>query len=125
MTSRVGATLAAFLVLASQLGIADHARAAVTSVDPDGTLRRDGQPWFPIGIYHAPGGLRTAKLSARNGEGAISVTGRGARLPDPGLPLVPPITVQLVRSDGPGCFEAVYPAGPKTRSTADELTARR
>ncbi|MFQ5667538.1 MAG: choice-of-anchor Q domain-containing protein [Candidatus Binatia bacterium] len=38
----------------------------------------------------------------------IVVLGRGASLPDPTLPLTPPVTVQLTNSQTPVCWEATY-----------------
>jgi cysteine-rich repeat protein len=71
-------------------------------VDPDGTS--DG----------------LLKLQARAGEpGAarLAVRGRGARLRLPPLTLSTPVSVQLRRSDGGGCWQAVY----STPTKADSL----
>ena len=48
--------------------------------------------------------------------------GRGGNLRVPSLPLKPPVTVRLVRSDGGACWEATY--GVPTRNDATQFRAR-
>lgn len=48
--------------------------------------------------------------------------GKGIDLALPPLPLVPPITVRLVRSDSPACWEATYTTPIK--NDAEQLKAK-
>jgi hypothetical protein len=62
----------------------------------------------PLAAY---GGLRKAKI--KPGKAQISVGGKGAGLAMPALPLVPPLTTQLVQLDNGSCWESVFPAASK------------
>ena len=69
-----------------------------------------------------PAGLAAIRLKAgAAGMGRITVKGRGASLPLPSLPLTPPVTVQLQRSDGAGCWAATFSA--PTTNTAEQFKA--
>jgi hypothetical protein len=72
-----------------------------------------------------PGGVISGTLKASRGTGSVKLQARGAKLPDPHLPLAVPVTVQLVRDGAPACFETTYVAGPRVVSTAARFTARR
>ena len=61
-----------------------------------------------------------ARLTVWTGKGAearISVKGMGAGLDMPGLPMSGPVTVQLLRSDSPLCWEADYATPIKNDAT--------
>jgi hypothetical protein len=59
-----------------------------------------------------PSGISKLLLKAGS-AGRIVVRGKGALLALPVGPLAEPVTVQLVRADGPGCWEAAFPAAVK------------
>lgn len=61
-----------------------------------------------------PDGLEAFKLDADAGAGILRVTGLGANLPMPVLPLVPPIVVQAVSTSGP-CWQATFSAPEANR----------
>src|SRR5690606_28301773 len=44
--------LAALAVLATIDGAASRAHATTASISPEGNILIDGEPFFPIGIYH-------------------------------------------------------------------------
>ena len=61
-----------------------------------------------------------ARLTLKAGTSApakIAVTGKGSGLDMPGLPLNGPVTVQLIRSDSPLCWEADYSTSIKNNAT--------
>jgi len=77
--------------------------------------------------YHgsglSPNGLLSLGLKAGNpGNASIAVTGRGAKIQMPRLPLSTPIIVQLKRGDGDRCWEARYSSAAVNRP--GELKAR-
>jgi hypothetical protein len=56
-----------------------------------------------------PDGIQKIVLKAGGvGRAKLGIKGKGATLPMPGLPLVTPVRVQLVRSDSGACWEASY-----------------
>jgi hypothetical protein len=60
-----------------------------------------------------PDGIRKMTLVAGNaGRARIDLTGRGANLRLPPLPLTAPFEVQLQRSDGGQCYSAAFSAAP-------------
>jgi hypothetical protein len=71
----------------------------------------------------APGGIRTLRLQAGGeGKARITLSGHGRPLALPSLPLVTPVTVQLLRDDGDTCWDVRYTV-PK-RNTARQLRTR-
>ena len=59
----------------------------------------------------APDGITKMKLGAGvAGKAKVQLSGKGANLPMPGLPLVLPVTAQLLIRDGAGttCFQTTY-----------------
>jgi hypothetical protein len=63
------------------------------------------------------------RLKARSdGTGTIVLKARGTPLGLPSLPPAPPLTVQLQRRDGAGCWSATFSV-PAT-STSDRFKAR-
>jgi hypothetical protein len=78
------------------------------------------------GGSRAAGGIAAVRLRAGAGATArIRVKGKGAALALPALPLAQDtaVTVQLLRDDGPECWQAVFP-GPARRNTRTEFRAR-
>lgn len=69
-----------------------------------------------------PGGLVKAGLKPSASNASLAVQGKGSHLPVLGLPLVAPVTAQLVA--GSVCWEGVYAPGPRTVSTASSFKAR-
>jgi hypothetical protein len=68
-----------------------------------------------------PDGVAGMVLKAGgDGKARIALQARGAAL-ELALPMAPPMTVQLLRVDGAGCWEAKYSAPAK--STATKLRA--
>ena len=91
------------------------------------TGSRPGDAWDALGatgyrlkdLAGGAGGLTQARLKPGEGSAAsLTLKGKGRQLPDLALPLAPPVTAQLVTSDGGVCWQGVYPAGGTTRSTA-------
>jgi hypothetical protein len=85
------------------------------STPPDGLC--DGQPCWtsvPRGFRYrdkgptAEGLVKIFLHPSLTRKGRIALKGRGGELALPGFPLVPPVTVRLVRSDGPQCWEATF-----------------
>ena len=74
----------------------------------------------------APDGIQKVLLRARGeGKAGVKIKGRGANLPDLGLPLAEtdfPLIVQLVNSEpGQACWESRFQAPPASRNTASRL----
>lgn len=91
------------------------------------TASQPGAAWSALGAngYRlrdpagGAGGLVQARLKPGTGtKASLTLKGKGARLPDLALPLVPPVTAQLTTSDGGACWQGVYAPGGSTRSTA-------
>jgi hypothetical protein len=60
-----------------------------------------------------PSGI--VRLVLRTKEAPLSdivLRARGANIPFPALPLTPPVIAQLIKSDGPECWQSVYSAPP-------------
>jgi len=103
------------------------AAIAEADIPPSPTL------WRPEGTtgfrYRDPSrssnGIREAILKAgRAGQAKAVVRGRGGDLPDPPAgPLPLPVTVQLVNSVNPVCFEGVYDATVAKRNDAETFKA--
>ena len=87
------------------LGALRDAHATTASVGPDGNLLVDGR-------LRAGGAPR----------GRLSVKGVGIGLPDLSLPLVLPVTAQLVASDTGACWESALASA--TRNTSTQFKAR-
>jgi len=56
-------------------------------------------------------------VAGGEGSARIVLTGRGAGLPLPELPLLTPVTAQLVRGDGGGCWDATFSTARKNTAT--------
>lgn len=78
----------------------------------------DGTPCWTLGRrgFRYADRARTADGLARillhptlTRKGRIALKGRGGDLDLPTFPLVPPVIVRLLRSDGPQCWEATFP----------------
>lgn len=70
-----------------------------------------------------PGRVRTLRLAAgEDGAARLALEARGADLAL-GLPLAPPVTVQLTRTDAPGCWGARYGAARKNTATRLRATS--
>jgi uncharacterized delta-60 repeat protein len=82
----------------------DAAGVVLEAIAPAGAAWQPTLPGFRYRDRSAVGRLRTVKLALR---GRLRAAGRGLAVDDP-LPVVLPLTVQLVRSDGGRCWEAVY-----------------
>ena len=78
--------LAVAIVLLATIAAAGSAAATTATIDPSGNLLVDGEPFFPIGIYH--------------------------------------VTVQIRTSDGPTCWEAVFPASGVAQSNSTRFKAQ-
>src|SRR5262249_33565704 len=65
----------------------------------------------------AQNGIARLTLKAASSRAKIAVTGKGSGLDMPGLPLSGPVTVQLIRSDSPLCWEADYSTSIKNDAT--------
>ena len=71
----------------------------------------------------SPQGIQGITLrAAPSGAGRLSVKGKGLNLPLPALPMTPPVTVRLVRSDSPICWEATF-SSPR-RNDGQQFTAK-
>ena len=72
----------------------------------------------------SPDGLQKVQAQAGDpGKGKIQVKGKGANLGVPTLGLVAPVTVRLVRSGGPACWEATYSTNVQL-NTSDKFKAK-
>ncbi|MBY0279336.1 PKD domain-containing protein [Candidatus Binatia bacterium] len=97
------------------------------------TSSRPGTAWQSLGASGfrlrdpsgGVGGIFQSRLKPGRGTGAsLTVKAKGSRLPAAALPLLPPVTVQLVTSDGGACWQGLYPAGGSTRSTATSFRGK-
>ena len=97
------------------------------------TASKPGDAWDTLGAsgYRlrdpsgGAGGIIQARLKPGSGTGAtLTLKGKGARLPDLALPLTPPVTAQVVTSDGGVCWQGVYAPGGSTRSTATSFRGK-
>lgn len=97
------------------------------------SARADASKWTALGGLGfrerdrsaSPGGISNATL--RPGPGPVSLLsfkGKGTLLPDPGLPLVAPAIAQIRTSDGPTCWEAVFPASGVTQNGSKRFRAQ-
>jgi hypothetical protein len=84
------------------LRAASGAMAATASIDDEGNIGVDGQPFSPIGIDVEPRSPRALRA--------------------PSLSL--PATVQLVPSDGGGCWQGTHASGGATKSSSQLFRAR-
>jgi len=91
------------------------------------TSSRAGDAWDALGANGhrlrdpsgGAGGLIQARLKPGAGtKASLTLKGKGTKLPDLALPLAPPVTAQLVTSDGGTCWQGAYMPGGSTRSTA-------
>lgn len=120
--------------------------ALVMGIDvPAGAVCNYRPCWKVLGPATKPSGYRYAdperrsngvsKLrlvaAAARGTAKLTLTGRGAQLPLPGpvdtsryFRQDTDVTVQLVRSDGGPCWEAVYPSAATVLNTAEEFNAK-
>jgi hypothetical protein len=73
--------------------------------------------------YSAAAGIELLRLkaSSENRSRAL-LRGKGTALPDPSLPLLPPVTVQLINDTTPLCLESVFEAGDV--NTSDDTRFR-
>jgi CSLREA domain-containing protein len=84
--------------------------------------------WRPASMGYryfgqAPG-VTTLRLQAGNGPGGAKMRATTKALSSPAFPLAIPVRVQLVRTDSPWCWEAVYSApvlnqGPRFKARSD------
>lgn len=103
-----------------------NGRALATSSRPGTAWQTLGSAGFRLRDPSAgAGGVTQARLKPGSGTRAsLVVKAKGAKLPVADLPLVPPVTAQLVTSDGGSCWEGVYASGGGTRSTATSFRGR-
>jgi PKD repeat protein len=110
---------------------------ALCVYDADGlafaTSSKPGGAWDALGAtgYRlkdpagGAGGLIQARLKPGTGtKASLTLKGKGAKLPDLAMPLVPPVTAQLTSSDGGACWQGVYGPGGSTRSTATSFRGK-
>ena len=94
-----------------------------------------GSHWAPRGARgftyrdrHAVAGARTAILKSGAARRAkASLSGRGAALPDPSVPLPSahlPLVVQLMNSDTPACWQSTFAAGDVLHNRPGRFKAR-
>lgn len=97
------------------------------------TASKPGAAWDDLGASGfrlrdpsgGAGGIVQARLKPGAGTSAtLTLKGKGAKMPDLALPLVPPVTAQLVTSDGGVCWQGVYAPGGSTRSTATSFRGK-
>lgn len=96
--------------------------------------------WTPIGPARKPrgfsfknkaadpDGIRSVKLEAGGtGKARVQITGKGEKLTVPTLPLVPPVTVQLVIDGGTtsACWQAEYTTANRNTGTAFKVIGQR
>lgn len=103
-----------------------NGRALATSSRPGAAWQALGSAGFrlrdPSG---GAGGVIQSRLKPGSGSAAsLVVKAKGAKLPAAALPLVTPVTAQLVTSDGAACWEGLYTPGGATRSTATSFRGK-
>jgi len=98
------------LCVFEQSGLTLSARAPAGGICADKACWRDLSAGFSYRDRElTPDGIAKLDLKVGSaGQGKIRLRGKGANLSMPGLGLSTPVTVRLVRSDGPDCWEAVY-----------------
>lgn len=73
----------------------------------------------------AAGGARRVQLrSGTAAKSRLRFGAQGTALPDAGLPLAAPVTVQLLRSGGEVCFESVLGPGDIVRNDTSQMSAK-
>ena len=87
------------------------------SVIPGRKLRYSDNDLTPDGVQ------KTQAQPGGPGRGKIQVKGKGANLAVPALGLATPVTVRLVRSGGPACWESTYETNVIT-NTPDTFKAK-
>jgi polyhydroxybutyrate depolymerase len=98
-------------------------------IPPGGTCgtaacwRADGKGVSFADSDGAQGGVRALKLQAAK-QASVSLSAKGDLVPLPTLPLVGPLTLQLLRSDSDICFESIFTSDTITRNDASQLRAR-
>jgi len=109
---------------------------ALCVYDPAGNVlatgaRPDPEKWkeraggFTLKDRAAVGGVHAMRLKPKpDAKASLQVKGKGERLPAVGLPMALPLTVQLVTSDGPTCWEATYDPADVARNDPKQLKAR-
>ncbi len=104
----------------------------VLSIDMTAGANCDGVPcWTRQGTQRlryrdrtaATGGVQSLKLGAGT-KSTISLSARGAAVPDLPLPAPVPLTFQLMRDDSAICFESILPAGNFSKNEAGAASAK-
>lgn len=73
---------------------------------------------------HVQHGIEAMDLRSSDRDRArILISGRGVALPDPPLPLTPPVTLQLVNSGMAVCWQSVFDLGDVRRNRSDVFKA--
>ena len=90
-----------------------------SAADCSGCWHAQGARGFRFRSANAPGGVRKGVLRTNPARtrAQFKLFGGGADLPLPAMPLTQPVIAQLVKSDGPECWEADYSA-PAARNTS-------
>ena len=103
---------------------------------PTSTLIADatippGASWTEVGTKGykfkgtSPNGLSLALLKGgAGGKSKALVKGKGAALPDPTLPVVYPVTVQLKKDGSPLCLESTFTAADEVKNDAGQFKAK-
>lgn len=87
-----------------------------------GCWRAQGTRGFRFRSESAPGGMRKGVLRTNPSRtrAQMKLFGGGAGLSLPAMPLAQPVLAQLIKSDGPDCWQASYSA-PAARNTSDRF----
>lgn len=115
-----GGAFATFAVLSDPTSTAAYRLCVyagpTSAVVAEATVAPSAQAWEASGQeryrYRDPAGtqagIRTIRLTAGLGDAAMTLRGKGANLPDPTLPLLLPVRVEIDNGDSGICWGATY-----------------
>jgi len=75
-------------------------------------------------IAGTPQPMPSSKVSMGEYTGKFQLKGKGPNLPDPAGALADPVMVQLIKTDGTGCFSSTYTGEQIKRSDATSFKAK-
>jgi hypothetical protein len=107
----------------------DYALCVYDATGPVLALNAPADPatWRAAGSgfnYEGTDGVRVSVRSHAEDRAKARIHGRGTVLPDPALPLVPPVTAQLINSSNSVCFESAFDAEDVRINDGERFKAR-
>jgi cysteine-rich repeat protein len=106
---------------------------ATSAVIAEANVAPSAQAWDASGQrrYHyrdmggSQSGIRSILLRAGQGDAAVSVRGKGTNLPDPSLPPLLPVSVELENQSSGSCWGASYDSGDVLANGTRKFRAKR